>query len=264
MTATPRLLHPKDPRPFGIENEGGSSSILFISDHAGVEIPQRLGNLGLPPEDLSRHIAYDIGIYGVTTELARRLDATYIFQPYSRLVIDCNRRPGKPQSIMLDSDCTQVPGNAALSKADVRARESEILEPYHAEIERVLRDRAAAGRPTVIIAMHSYTPRMRRDDRPHPWQICVIAHEDWRVGQALLEVLRQETDLRVGVNEPYVVDMEMDYTIPQHGEARRLPYVEIELCQDLIKDSLSQKEWAERLVDIFPKAVSRSGAEAQV
>lgn len=264
MTSAPCLLQPGDPRPFDIENEGGSSSILFISDHAGVEIPQRLGSLGLPPEELSLHIAYDIGIYGVTTELARRIDATYIFQPYSRLVIDCNRRPGKPQSIMSESDCTHVPGNAAMSPADVRARESEILEPYHAEIERVLRDRAATGRPTVIFAMHSCTPRLRRDDRPRPWQICVIAHEDWRVGQALVDVLREETDLRVGVNEPYVVDMEMDYTIPVHGEARRLPYVEIELRQDLIADPVTQGQWAERLVAIFPKAVARSGVEGRV
>lgn len=262
MKPAHRLLQPLDPHPFGVENEAGTSPILFISDHAGVAIPQRLGNLGLPPEELSRHIAYDIGIYGVTTELARLLDAAYIFQPYSRLTIDCNRRPGKPQSVIEQSDCTPVPGNAALSPSEIRAREAEILEPYHVEIERVLCDRATAGRQTVIVAMHSYAAQLRGDAPPRPWEICVMAHEDWRAGQALVDVLRQETDLTVGVNEPYIVDMEMDYTIPQHGEARRLPYVEIELRQDLIDTPETQREWAERLSGIFPKAIARSGVEA--
>ena len=41
---------------------------------------------------------------------------------------------------------------------------------------------------------------------------CVMADKDWRIGDALVDVLRAETDLRVGVNEPYTVDVEADYT----------------------------------------------------
>ena len=257
------LLMQGDPPAFGIETAAGQSAILFVSDHAGRVMPKRLGTLGLDQADLSRHISYDIGIYGVTSAIARNLDAAYIFQPYSRLVIDCNRRPGMPQSIPVQSDGTTVPGNARLSLADIRAREDEILQPYQTHIGQTLRARLAAGRRTALFAMHSCTDLLRTDPRPRPWQICVIAHQDWRLGTALVDILRAETDLNVGVNEPYTVNMAMDYTVPIHCEATGLPYVEIEIRQDLIGDAKSQTAWADLLTPLFAKAVARSGILAE-
>lgn len=260
---TPPLLGPADPEPFGIENGDGPSPILFVSDHAGRSVPQRLGTLGLPEDELGRHIGYDIGIYGVTSPLARMLGATYVFQPYSRLVIDCNRRPGHPQSIAAVSDGTVVPGNEGLSAAAVEAREAAILRPYHRTIARILDERRAAGRPTVLFAMHSCTPALRTNPAPRPWPIMVMADRDWRVGEALIDVLRTETDLLVGVNEPYTVSEESDYTVPVHGEAAGIPYVEIELRQDLIATTEGQRDWAHLLARLFPLAVARSGVLAQ-
>lgn len=263
MIVQPALLQPDDPHPFDVENAEGTSPILFVSDHAGRAIPRQLGDLGLPDEELSRHIGYDIGIYGVTSELARTLNATYIFQPYSRLVIDCNRRPGKPQSIVVQSDGTVVPANAALSPDAVRQREDEILHPYQDQIELTLKARAAASHPTILFAMHSCTDRLRMDPRERPWQISVIADRDWRLGTTLVEVLRAETSLCVGVNEPYTVNMVMDYTVPIHAEAKGIPYVEIEIRQDLIDDAAGQTEWARLLTRLFPLAVTRSGLLAR-
>jgi hypothetical protein len=56
--------------------------------------------------ELGRHIAWDIGVAGLGRKLARALDATLILQPYSRLVIDCNRRPARPDSIAKSSEDT--------------------------------------------------------------------------------------------------------------------------------------------------------------
>ena len=53
--------------------------------------------------------------------------------------------------------------------------------------------------------------------------------------------------------------MEMDYTVPVHCEGRGLPYVEIEIRQDLIGDDRGQQSWADRLARILPRAVDRSG-----
>ena len=262
MTTMRRLLLPEDPVPFGLENASGASPILFTSDHAGRAIPKRLGTLGLDETQLSRHIAYDIGIYGVTTLLARELDATYVYQPYSRLVIDCNRRPGSPQSVMSRSDGADIPGNTDLSADGVRQRQTEILEPFQNSIGRILQERAAADRPTALFAMHSCTPLFGGEDGPRPWQIMVMADKDWRIGDALVDVLRAETDFRVGVNEPYTVNVEEDYTIPIHAEATGLPYVEIEIRQDLIEDAAGQREWAELLAEIFPRALEKSGVLA--
>ncbi|MDB2626847.1 hypothetical protein N9Y64_05730 [Alphaproteobacteria bacterium] len=38
---------------------------LIICDHASNFVPPELNALGLPPEELNRHIAYDIGALGV-------------------------------------------------------------------------------------------------------------------------------------------------------------------------------------------------------
>ncbi len=253
------LLSMTDTQAFGVENPDGACPILFVSDHAGRAIPQHLGTLGLGEDELSRHIGYDIGIYGVTRELARALDATYIFQPYSRLVIDCNRKPRKPQSVPEISDGTVVPGNAGLTVDQIGAREDEILRPYQDRIKAELDLRLASHRPLVLFAMHSCTDRPRHDPRPRPWDISVIANSDWRIGNALVDVLKSKTKLCVGINEPYVVNMEMDYTIPVHAEGNQIPYVEIEIRQDLIGDESGQRQWASLLSDLFPKAVDRSG-----
>lgn len=253
-----KLLEPGEPDPVMVQNPNGASDILLISDHAGRRIPRRLGTLGLGDADLERHIAWDIGIRDVTTQISDKLNATYIYQRYSRLVIDCNRKPGVAQSIPLVSDGTEVPGNRNLTAAEVQAREVELLQPYQATIERELDHRKAVGRPTVIFAMHSCTP-VFGNDPPRPWHVGVIAHRDWRIGEPLLDLLSAEAGLCVGRNKPYEVSMEMDYTIPVHAEGRGLPYVEIEIRQDLIADEAGLRRWAELLSHLLPQAVERSG-----
>jgi predicted N-formylglutamate amidohydrolase len=238
-------------------NEGGG--LVIICDHASNTIPPELENLGLSSADLERHIAWDIGIQGVTTPLADRLGATYVYQRYSRLVIDCNRRSGSAQSVMLVSDGTEIPGNRNLTAAEVNARESEILHPYHQAIEQELERRKALGRPTIVFAMHSCTPIFGGEAGPRPWHIGVIAHRDWRIGESLIGLLSAETDFCVGRNKPYEVNMEMDYTVPIHAEGRGLPYVEIEIRQDLIADEAGQRKWTELLCGLLPRVVGQSG-----
>ena len=111
---------------------------------------------------------------------------------------------------------------------------------------------------TVIFSMHSCTP-IFGNDPPRPWHIGVIAHSDWRIGDALIDLLAAETDLCVGRNKPYEVAMDIDYTVPIHAEGRGLPYVEIEIRQDLIGDARGQLHWAELLSGILPRVVERSG-----
>ena len=262
MSADRSLLQPCDPDPCGVHNESGRSELLFVADHAGLAVPSRLGTLGLDEARLSDHIGWDIGIHGVTEELARSVDATYVFQRYSRLVIDCNRRSGTPQSIAMVSDGVPVPGNAGVAEAERRARETEILLPYQRTIERLLDARGAEGRPVALVAMHSCTARLHSDGRDRPWQISLIARDDWRLGDALAEVLARESDLVVGINEPYVVDPVNDYTVPVHAETRGLPHVEIEIRQDLIADADGRRRWAELLGTAFPRALERMHASA--
>src|SRR5215471_14342171 len=250
MNTTP-LLDPDEPSPVIMENKAGSSAFFLTCDHAGRAIPRRLGRLGLPEDELARHIAGDIGIGGGGRELSPLLDAALILQTYSRLVIDCNRDPKVPSSIPEISETTEIPGNRGLTEAARSARIDTIFRPYHETIGGALDRRAAAGRASALVALHSFTPVFKGVSRP--WHAAVLYNRDARLAQFLFELLSGEGGLVVGDNEPYAVSDLTDYTVPVHAERRGLPYVEIEIRQDQITDPAGQTAWAERLARLLPE-----------
>ena len=241
------LLTDSDQPPATVVNPQGKSPFLLIGDHAGNVIPSRLGDLGLPPGERTRHIAWDIGVGGLGVLLAQALDATFIRQTYSRLVIDCNRRPEADDAMPPVSDRTVVPGNADLSKADRAARIAAIFDPYHRTIAGEIARRVAAGRPPTVISLHSFTPALSRDGIARPWQIGVL-HDAGNATFArdLVTGLAREGDLVVGDNEPYRMDT-IDYTVPRHCYPAGLAYAELEIRQDLLGDDAGQRWWSDRL-----------------
>src|SRR5450755_3899525 len=230
---TSLLLGSADVPPVLEDNAAGGSPFLLTCDHYGRLTPQRLGDLGLPASELTRHIAWDIGIAGVAEALSRQLNAHLIAQRYSRLVIDCNRPPGAPSSIPRVSEAPTIPANEALSR----------------DAAEVIDARLREGVPTVLVSLHSFTPVYAGIARP--WHIGTLYQRDTGLPQLLLKQLRGEGDLVVGDNEPYAVSDETDYTIPVHGEARGLINTGIEIRQDLIADPAGQQQWADRLARIF-------------
>jgi predicted N-formylglutamate amidohydrolase len=243
------LLGPEDVPPVQEYNAAGRSPYLFTCDHYGRLIPKILGDLGLSASELTRHIAWDIGIAGVAETLSQHLDAHLIVQRYSRLVIDCNRPPEAASSIPRISEATTISGNEGLSSEAAAIRKRDIFDPYHRRIGAIIDQRLGDRRPTVLVALHSFTPVYAGIARP--WHIGTLYHRDTRLPPLLLKLLRAETDLVVGDNEPYAVSDETDYTIPVHGEARGLINTGIEIRQDLISDQAGQQQWAERLARIL-------------
>ena len=249
------LLEEDEPPPVRVLREDGASDLLLTADHAGRRIPRRLADLGLPESELMRHIGWDIGIAGVTRRVSDLLDATAVLQTYSRLVIDCNRDPEVPSSIPEVSETTEVPGNLGLSKADRAARRAAIFEPYHARIAALLNERERAGRRTVYVAMHSFTPVFKGESRA--MQVGVLYNRDARLPMIMLDLLRAEGDLTVGDNAPYAVSDITDYGVPVHAERRGLPHLELEIRQDLIAEEAGQAEWAARLTRLLLAADTR-------
>src|ERR1700734_3692282 len=119
---TSLLLGKGDVPPVHEDNAAGASPFLLTCDHYGRLIPQVLGDLGLPASELTRHIAWDIGIAGVAETLSKLIDAHLVAQRYSRLVIDCNRPPASPSSIPRISEATMIPGNEGLANDALEAR----------------------------------------------------------------------------------------------------------------------------------------------
>ena len=240
--------------PLDVQRRDGRSPFVIVCDHAGRLIPRSLGSLGLSDGELATHIAWDIGAAGVAQRLGAILDAHTVLQRYSRLVIDCNRPLDAADSIAARSERTIIPGNhnVTASAADERAR--AIFHPYHDDIRSAVDHRQAMGRPTVLVAMHSFTSVFL--DVPRPWHVGVLYNRDARVARPLLRALRDEGDLVVGDNQPYAVTDATDYSVVHHGERRGLAHVELEIRQDLIATVRGQDAWAERLARLLPAVIA--------
>jgi len=240
-----KLLAEDEPAAVFEERRHGRSSFVIVVDHAGARIPRSLEKLGLDDAELARHIAWDIGALGLARRMSAILDAPLVAQNYSRLVIDCNRDPRVETSIPRVSEYVAIAGNMDLSEAEVVARRAEIFEPYHAHIRALLDERQTEGRRTILVAQHTMTDVYKGASRA--MHGAVLYNRDRRFAGLVLEMLRRERDLTFADNEPYFVSDETDYTVPQHGEVRGLPHVEIEIRQDLVKEEAGQSAWAERI-----------------
>jgi predicted N-formylglutamate amidohydrolase len=249
LTTSNSLLSCDDPPPVKLTNEGGSSAYVLIGDHAGRRIPGRLGDLGVPPQAMDLHIAWDIGIAGLGERLSALLDAPFVSQAYSRLVIDCNRGPGAHDAAPAVSDGVAIPGNLALSAEAFAARKREIWDPYHAAISDLLDGRA--GRETWIVSLHSFTPVMQRFVRP--WTYGVLHRHDSALSFRMLALLQEALGEAAGDNEPYAMD-EKDNTIPLHADGRGLDYLELEVRQDLIGDPEGQAQAAQFIAGLLRRA----------
>jgi predicted N-formylglutamate amidohydrolase len=226
--ASAALLGPGDPAPL-IHRAGGSPWLVTV-EHAGRAVPRGLGDLGLPPGEIDRHIGWDPGALALGRALAQRLDATLIAQPYSRLVIDCNRPWGAPDLAPPVSDGTVIPANRGLTDADLRRRWEEIHAPFHTAIAK------AADTTGGLVSVHTYDPQRRSDGAVRPWPVGLLWRQPNPLDETLARALAGEpAALPLGLNQPYEIEDASDYTIPVHAEPRRLPHVLIEVRNDHLR-----------------------------
>lgn len=250
------LLNEHDGNPVRTNGMDVSASpFLMIGDHAGNAIPGALERLGLDQRELTRHIAIDLGARELGLMLGEKLSAPFLWQHFSRLVCDCNRHLSDPEWAVPLSDETIVPGNTRLTPSERDSRRDEVFEPYHRTIEDALDRRQATEPRTILVSLHSFTPMMGQTERP--WEICVLhdGRED-AFALTLLDKLRAVEGLVVGDNEPYDMD-DTDYTVPRHAYSRGIPYVELEVRQDLLVDEAGVQRIADILAPLLTESVSQ-------
>lgn len=229
--------------PYTTHGDDRDTRWLITCDHASNTVPEHVngGDLGLPPEDMERHIAYDIGAAGVSRHLADLLHGTAVMSAFSRLVIDPNRGEDDPTLLMRLYDGSVVPGNKHACAVERERRLETLHRPYHNAIARY----AARRDDTVIIAIHSFTPQLQGRP-PRPWHVAVLHSADRRFSDPLVRRLMREPDLVVGDDQPYLGYLPDD-AIDRHAARHGRPHALIEVRNDLIMDDAGQLEWAERL-----------------
>jgi predicted N-formylglutamate amidohydrolase len=235
-----------------VENEAGAAPAVILCDHASNVIPASLADLGLAPEDLERHIAWDPGALGVARELSRRIDAPLVAGRVSRLVIDTNRDPDLFDSIPERSEATEIPGNAGLTPAERVARVRGVYAPFHEAAAALVRRKCRSG-AVALIGVHTFTPVYRM--RQRPWHVGIVFDRDRRLAALLVDHFRAQPDLVVGENEPYSPRDRVYHGLDRHGQANGLPSVMIEIRNDLVATPPSQAQWGERFATAIAGAL---------
>jgi predicted N-formylglutamate amidohydrolase len=241
--------------PAFVEIDGSpEAGVLFLCDHASNALPPEYGDLGLPPEQLARHIAWDIGAADVTRRLAARFGAPAVLSTFSRILIDPNRGEDDPTLVRKIYDGAIVPGNARADDAEVERRLARFFRPYRAAIRARLGAMTRSARAPAIVSIHSFTPAMRGVARP--WEIGFLWDRDDRLARPLIEAFRAQ-GAPTGDNQPYDGALEGD-TIDAIATAAGLPNVLVELRQDLIASPKGARDWANRLAAALAPALDRA------
>lgn len=226
----------------------GAADILILCDHASSAVPSDI-DLGIDPELLTKHIAVDIGAAAVSEAMAAALDAPAILATVSRLVIDLNREPDRLGLIPHSSDGHAIPGN---DEADRAGRIARFHTPYHRLIAQTIRTR----HPKLIVSVHSFTPRLEQHDgADRPWEIGILYNRDARAAQIGIELFRA-AGVVTGDNEPYSGRV-LNATMNRHAEGNGIPYLGIEIRNDLISDPAGVAHWAQLLAGIVKDARNR-------
>ncbi len=218
---------------------------LIIADHASNRLPPEIDDLGVDPADMERHIAWDIGTELLALRLQSLLKCPAIIAEWSRLVIDLNRDPKHPGLVPEASDGTVIPFNTAMSAAEKMQRMQAYFAPYHQSISQAVQKLDTP----FLLALHSFTPEM--NGAPRPWDIGFLWNKEARWGLAAAAAIAQQNpQLIIGLNQPYS-GIALNYTMDRHAEAHGLPYLSIEIRQDLLGSTKDVALWADRLVEML-------------
>ncbi|HQR24784.1 MAG TPA: N-formylglutamate amidohydrolase [Steroidobacteraceae bacterium] len=243
------LIGRDDPPPFVVLHEHGAAPALVVCDHASRAFPRRMERLGLPVLQTWEHIAWDLGAGEITRGVSHALDAPAVLAGYSRLVVDCNRRPDDPEAFRRESDGWIIPGNQSLDEIERRVRLGCFYDPYHEAIAAMLGGFRARSIVPLFVSVHTFTPQLAGQARP--WHVGVLWDKDEVTARYMLEGLRAIEGVVVGDNEPYSGRHPGDYTVDHHAESAGLPHVCIEVRQDLLESPAGVERWVRILARLI-------------
>jgi len=249
-----KLLTEAEGSPVAVENSQASSPFLLVCEHASPRLPEKMGTLGLSPAALSSHIAWDPGALAVSELLVKSLDATLIYQRFSRLVYDCNRPPEAQAAMPPVSEVFEIPGNAAISAAERRARTEALYLPFRDELADFIAARKVSGKPPVLVTMHTFTPVYH--GRQREVEVGILHDTDKRLADCMLAAAGKTKRYDTRRNEPYGPADGVTHTLIEHGLKNGLLNVMIEIRNDLVSDEIGQKVMADYLTGLLGESLA--------
>ena len=230
-----------------------NTPLFIFGDHASKHIPKELGNLGLSGDDLSRHIAWDIGTEAVIRYLCDHFSCGGLLAGVSRLVIDLNRDVSMDTLIPSQSDGTPVPGNQNLPLATRQSRIDQFYTPYHKAIGQSL-DKLA---DPLVISIHSFTAKPNMGDYRLLDIGLLVKHDEDSAAQLRQMFMQLGRAFTIGMNEPYSAH-DLNHTIDFNVVPRGLRHLAIEIRQDHIDTDAKARDIADVLAGRLAPIVGRS------
>lgn len=225
-----------------------SGGVLVVSDHASNRVPDDI-DLGIEDALLDEHIAIDIGVAAIAERMVEAGTAAWLGN-VSRLVCDFNRTHDVPGMMPEISDGHVIPGNV-LTKEERQARVDRLFDPYHHALAAQLRE----APPALILSLHSFTPGLATCTKPRPWQVGVLYNQDERAARIAIPWLEAQGFV-TGDQEPYSGKL-LNASMNRHAEPNGLPYLSIEIRQDLIAEEAGQAEWADVMTRLCAAVVGQ-------
>jgi predicted N-formylglutamate amidohydrolase len=215
----------------------GPGGILLTCEHASNRVPAPWRPRPADRRLLATHWGFDIGAAAVTRELARRLPAVAVMSRFSRLLLDPNRAPDDPTLVLTHTDDGAPSFNRSVDRA---ARIMRFHDPFHAEVDAAVR----RHRPRLLVSIHTFTPSFRDQRRPMEAGVLFDRHDE--LAGRLVAALAKG-GLATRANEPYSGKDGLIYSAARHGAAHDVPYLEIELRQDLVASRRGARDVAARV-----------------
>ena len=183
------LLAADEPAPVTVHNENGSSPFLIVADHAGNAMPRALGRLGVSETECAA--AHRLGhrhrrrLPPRGGRARRDADPAELFAPRHRL---------QPHAGLGDVDAGDQRAHAGARQCGLERKRrrpracARFFGPTTIGSRPSSTARRQAGRPTALIAMHSFTPVFKGVARP--WHAGVLYNRDPRFAHLLMALLQ--------------------------------------------------------------------------
>ncbi len=233
-----------------ILGDPASAEILVMADHASAALPDGI-DLRVPEDLMSHHIAFDPGVFEVAEGLAKKDGFAAICARWSRLLVDLNRLEDDPAVLPMTSDGYIIPGNE-LDEEQKKDRLTRFHRSYHQKAA----DLIAENRPKLLINLHSFTPVLSSaPDEKRPWHVGILYGKQSAPSKRVIEILADYDEWVIGDQLPYSGE-HFNNTMNRHAEPNEIPYIGVEMRQDMIADEEGQQIYIERIEQSARKIVA--------
>ena len=144
---------------FKDSNFKSKNHIIFICDHATNNFPSKYRYMTPEESILNSHLAYDIGAKNLSLSLSKKLNQSYFFSNFSRLIIDPNRSKNDSDLIVSKNFNINTTLNTKITKEEKKDRIKNLYHIYHDKLEKLIRKKTKEYKKLFLISIHSFTKK---------------------------------------------------------------------------------------------------------